>query len=450
MARPALRRPTLDGLGLPAFGYGPFRMYFLANLLSNAGIFVFMASFGWFVQTTTGSAAMVGLASGILGLPWLLLMLHAGLLTDRLGARPLLAVSLAGGGVVMGLVGYVALQPDPSLALVLALAFAMGIVMTVGAPGSVSIVNELVPPAALSSAVSATFLLINVARIIGGAAAGLLLADSRPAGGAVLVAAVLFGVPSILVWRLRTPSRARSALTAGALVRPIVEAGSHAARNPTLGMILLLSAGPGLIGLPYNFLLPVAAVEIGIGAEGLGLLLAAAGIGGLLAGLAAEHIQRALGHGRSILLGLAAAAGGLITFGLGPGVAISMLAMGFVGGGFVIYAASSLTLVQALAPVDLRGRLTSVFSLLYWGLMPVGGVLGGLAAQAFTARTTMLAAGFVLVGLGLLAALRRPQVLTLAVSRDGLQIAGDLVGTGVLESSLGAPVALVPSADAER
>ena len=62
----------------------------------------------------------------------------------------------------------------------------------------------------------------------------------------------------------------------------------------------------------------------------------------------------------------------------------------------------------------------------------------------------MLAAGFVLVGLGLLAALRRPQVLTLAVSRDGLQIAGDLVGTGVLESSLGAPVALVPSADAER
>jgi MFS family permease len=183
VARPALRRPTLDGLGLPAFGYGPFRIYFLANLLSNAGIFVFMASFGWFVQTTTGSAAMVGLASGILGLPWLLLMLHAGLLTDRLGARPLLAVSLAGGGVVMGLVGYVALLPDPSLALVLALAFAMGIVMTVGAPGSVSIVNELVPPAALSSAVSATFLLINVARIIGGAAAGLLLADrGRPVG----------------------------------------------------------------------------------------------------------------------------------------------------------------------------------------------------------------------------------------------------------------------------
>jgi MFS family permease len=180
----------------------------------------------------------------------------------------------------------------------------------------------------------------------------------------------------------------------------------------------------------------VAAVELGIGAEGLGLLLVAVGVGGLVAGLGAEHAQRRLGHGRSILLGLASASGGLIVFGLGPPLPVSILSVGFVGGGFVIYASASLTLVQALAPPALRGRLTSVFSLLYWGLMPVGGLLGGIAAQAFTARTTMLGAGIGLVLLGLLATIRRPQVLTLAVSRDGLEMRGDLTGTGLTAAAL--------------
>jgi MFS family permease len=322
---------------------------------------------------------------------------------------------------------------------VLGAAFLMGILMTLGAPGSISIVGDLVPPAAVSSAVGLNFLLINGARIAGGLGAGWLLAEGREPGWTILVGAVLFAVPGLFIWRLRTAPPTPGPRPAGgaALIRPILEAGGHAIRNPTLGTILLLSAGPGLIGLPYNFLLPVAAVELGIGAEGLGLLLVAVGTGGLVAGLAAEHAQRALGHGKSILLGLASAATGLIVFGLGPPLPISIISVAFVGGGFVVYASASLTLVQALAPPSLRGRLTSVFSLLYWGLMPVGGLLGGLSAQAFTARTTMLGAGLGLVLLGLLASIRRPQVLTLAVSRDGLEMRGNLAGTGLAGATLG-------------
>ena len=434
-----MRTVSLDRLGLPAFAYGPFRVFFASSLFANVGIFLFMAAYGWFIQTETGSAAMVGLGSAIMGLPWLLLMLHAGMLTDRLGARRLIAGSFLGGGLVMALVAFVALLPDPSVPVVLACAFLMGILMTIGAPGSISIVGDLVPPAAVSSAVGLNFLLINGARIAGGLGAGWLLADGREPGWTILVGAVLFAAPGVFIWRLRTapPTPAVRGLGGAALIRPIVEAGAHAFRNPTLGTILLLSAGPGLIGLPYNFLLPVAAVELGIGAGGLGLLLVAVGLGGLTAGLAAEHAQRRLGHGRSILLGLASAAMGLIVFGLGPPLPISIASVAFVGGGFVVYASASLTLVQALAPPALRGRLTSVFSLLYWGLMPVGGLLGGLSAQAFSARTTMLGAGVGLVVLGILAVIRRPQVLTLAVSRDGLEMHGDLAGTGLAGATLG-------------
>jgi MFS family permease len=447
-----MRSVSLDRLGLPALSYGPFRVFFASSLLANSGIFLFMAAYGWFIQTETGSAAMVGLGSAIMGLPWLLLMLHAGLLTDRMGARRLIAGSFLGGGLVMALVAFVALLPTPSLPVVLACAFLMGTLMTIGAPGSISIVGDLVPPAAVSSAVGLNFLLINGARITGGLVAGWLLADGREPGWTILIGAVLFAVPGIFIWRLRTPPPTPGMRVPGgaALIRPIAEAGRHAIRNPTLGAILLLSAGPGLIGLPYNFLLPVAAHELGIGAEGLGLLLVAVGIGGLIAGLTGEHIQRRLGHGRSILVGLSCAAGGLIIFGLGPSLPVSILAIGLTGGGFVVYASASLTLIQALAPVSLKGRLTSVFSLLYWGLMPVGGLLGGLAAQAFSARTTMLGAGVALIALGLLASLRRPQVLTLAVSRDGLRIGGDLSGTGIAEAPVGGLVAGRPRPISEK
>lgn len=426
----------LDRLGLPALAYGPFRVFFASNLVSNTGIFLFMAAFGWFVQIETNSPALVGLASAITGAPTLLLMLHAGVLTDRFGARRLIAASFVGGGLVMALVGFVALLPSPSVPAVLACAFAMGVLMTLGAPGSISIMGDLVPPAAVSSAVSLSFLLMSGARIAGGVTAGWLLGDAREPGWTILVGAVLFGVPGIFMWRIKTIPRQVIAspvrsIGGGDLIRPIVEAGAHAAHHPTLGMILLLSAGPGLIGQPYNFLLPVAAVELGIGAGGLGLLLAAVGSGGLVAGLTAEHIQRRLGHGRSLLVGLTSAAGGLIVFGLGMPLPISIVAMAFAGGGFVVYASSSLTLVQALAPAALRGRLTSVFSLLYWGLMPIGGLFGGFSAQAFTARTTMLGAGIGLVVLGFLAVIRRPQVLTLSVSRDGLRVDGDLSGSGL-------------------
>jgi MFS family permease len=430
-----MRTVSLDRLGLPALSYAPFRTFFASSLLANVGIFLFMAAYGWFIQIETGSAALVGLGSAIMGLPWLLLMLHAGMLTDRLGARRLIAGSFLGGGLVMALVAFVALLPEPSVPAVLGAAFLMGILMTLGAPGSISIVGDLVPPAAVSSAVGLNFLLINGARIAGGLGAGWLLAEGREPGWTILIGAILFAVPGAFIWRLRTRPPLPGVRVAGgaALIRPIVEAGGHAIRNPTLGTILLLSAGPGLIGLPYNFLLPVAAVELGIGAEGLGLLLVAVGTGGLVAGLASEHAQRRLGHGKSILLGLASAATGLIVFGLGPPLPISIMSVAFVGGGFVVYASASLTLVQALAPPSLRGRLTSVFSLLYWGLMPIGGLLGGLSAQAFTARTTMLGAGIGLVILGVLASIRRPQVLTLAVSRDGLRMRGDLAGTGLVE-----------------
>jgi MFS family permease len=416
-----LNTQVLDRLGLTALGFGPFRIYFVANFLSNSSMFVFNAGLGWYVLTLTDSPAAVGFAFFINGLPWLLLMAHAGLLTDRYGPRRLVAISYLITGVVIGAMGLLALLPEAPLWIVLALALLSGAFQTLGAPGFISIVSELVPRGAVSSAVALNFLGIGVGRIAGGIIGGILIA-AGPAGYALLAAAFLQMAPAVFIWRLRTIAVERSSHTSRALFKPLIEAAAYGVRNPTLGVILLLSAGPGVLGLSYNFILPVAAQELAIGGEGLGLLLAVSGVGALIAGLTAEPLMRSFGHGKTVFLGLAASAIGLTVFGLMPIalLPLAFVAIAFVGGGFLVYSAASLSLVQALSPAPLRGRLTSLFTLLYWGLMPIGGLLGGAISEVTSARFAMAAAGVVLLGCGVIAVLGRRQILALRVERDGL------------------------------
>jgi len=420
---------VLERLGWNALSYRPFLTFFLANFAGNSSWFVFNAGFGWLVLSLTrsasqpdGSPAVVGLAYFINGLPFLLMTLHAGLLTDRVGARPLVALSFGLTGTVMILMGLVALVTSAPLWVILGLAFVSGATMTLGAPGYVSIVNDLVPPGAVSSGVALNFLGISVGRIVGGFIGGVLVA-TFPAAWALIVAGLLQLAPSLPVWRLKTRPVAPMADASRALLRPLLDAAAYGRRFPTLGVILILSAIPGALGLSYNYLLPVAAVDLKIGGGGLGALLALAGAGGLIGGLLAESIMRRLGHGRTMLAGLGISSAGMLIFGLSPILELSVAAMTLVGGGFILYSAATLTLIQALAPAAVRGRLTALFALLYWGLMPVGGLVGGVIAQAAGARAAFAGAGLIILASGLLAAGLRRQVTTLRVTRDGTTLA---------------------------
>jgi MFS family permease len=417
---------VLERFGFNALGYRPFRTFFLANFVGNSSWFVFNAGFGWLVLAMTGSAATVGLAFFVSGLPAMLLTLHAGLLTDRFGARPLVALSFALTGLIMIAFGLLALSFELPLWVVLLFALAQGTAMTLGAPGYTSIVNDLVPPGAVSSAVALNFVGISVGRIVGGLVGGLLVA-TFPAPWAVITAGIMQALPAIPVWRLPTPRLERAAGGERALLRPLLDALAYAVRFPTLGVILLLAVVPGTLGLSYNYMIPVAARDLGIGGEGLGALLAMAGAGGLVAGFLAESTMRRAGHGRAIFLGLWTSALGMLAFGLAPVVGLSIASMIFVGGGFVIYSAASLTLIQALSPAAVRGRTTSVFALLYWGFMPLGGLLGGIVAEAAGARTAFAAAGLILLVSGVVVVALRRQVVTLRVDRDGRTTADGVV-----------------------
>jgi len=425
---------SLERMGLTALVYAPFRIFFAANLLSNASWFIFSASLNTYVLALTGSAAEVGFASFIYSLPGALFMLHAGILTDRFGAKRLVAISLAGSGILTIGMGALAIASTP-LTIILVLAFGMGILQTLGSPGFISIVNDLVPARAISSAVALTFLGFNFGRIVGGIAAGILLVALSPnlvvaAGLTIMVAGVLQMLPAFPVARIRV-TEAASRTTSISLFRPLVEAGAYAVRYPTLGIIVLLSIAPGAFGLAYMFMLPVVIRDLGAQPDAVGLLYAGGGAGGLIAGLLAEPVMQRVGHGRAIFVGLAAIGAGLALAGIGGMVPVAMLGIGIAQAGFVIYASSSLALVQALSPARLRGRLTSLFTLLYWGLMPIGALLEGNAAQATNSLVTLVGIGVLMIVAGAAALMFRPQIATLRLDRDGSRITGNVEGSGL-------------------
>ena len=166
---------SLERMGLTALGYPPFVTFFVANLTSNASWFIFGAALNTYILAVTGSAQTVGIASFVYSLPFALFMLHAGLMADRFGSKVMVVLSLAGAGAAIVATGLLALAGWPLWVLV-ALGCVMSTFQTLGAPAFISIVNDLVPPRAISSGVALTFLGFNVGRILGGIIGGVLLA----------------------------------------------------------------------------------------------------------------------------------------------------------------------------------------------------------------------------------------------------------------------------------
>lgn len=407
-------------MGLAALDHGPFRTFFAASLVSNSATFVLSAGLYWSVLELTGSAASVGFVGFLYALPFALFTLHAGLLTDRFGSRRLVALSLVGAGTGTVLLGALALGAAPGLTLFALLAFAIGCVSVLGSPGSISIVNDLVPREAVPSAVSLVFLDVNAGRIIGGLLAGLTLA-LWPSGTTLVLAGVLLVLPAVAIWRLPIADPEAPLHAGRSLVGPLRDAARYARRVPVLGVVLLLAIVPGAIGLSYNYLLPVATQELGYGSDGLGIMLAGAGAGGLLAGLVAERVMRLLGHGRAMFAGLATIAGGLMAFGVGSGLAWATITMLVAGAGFVIYAVSSLSLIQALSSAEFRGRLTALFALLYWGLMPIGALVGGALAEQIGAQQALLVSGAIVAAAGVAALVARPGIAAVRVTAEDHQ-----------------------------
>ncbi|MCX2728346.1 MFS transporter [Thermomicrobium sp. 4228-Ro] len=392
--------------------YPAFRVLFGTTLTTNAAFWMWSLLAGWLALLLTDSPFFVGLTGFLSGIPMLIVSLPAGVLIDRFDRRfVLLAAQVVVALVTVVLVLFLWFGWLHPWQLLLA-AFLSGAGMAFVFATRSALVGNLVGREALANAVALTSTAQNAPRIVGPALAGPLV-GLLGMPGAFAVCAV-FQVLSVVI-TVRLP-RVRPTTRRSGFWRSFVEGLEAVWRREQLRALMGLAALPTLLVFPYTNFLPVfARDELGLGATGLGVLMALNGLGAVIGSVAVAARRRFGESPRILVASVLAFAAAVFAFAHAPVPWLAALFLFVAGATGAVYMASTNTLLQLAVDDQIRGRVLSVY-LLTWGLLPVGTLPAGAIADVWGApRAVTLLTLSAMLAIVMVAArfpiLRRPTLL---------------------------------------
>lgn len=392
---------------LRAFRHRNYQLYFAGQLVSLTGTWMQSVAQSWLVYRLTGSAVLLGLVGFAGQIPVFLLAPVGGAVADRRDRRPILvatqtcAMTLALSLAALTLAGRVEVWH------VFVFAALSGVVNSFDIPTRQAFVVDLVGREDLMNAIALNSSMFNGARVVGPAVAGLLVAAVGE-GWCFLVNGVSYVavVAGLLLMRVGARAGARPE---GSVLSNAVEGFRFVARTAPVRALLMLLGLVSLMGMPYAVLMPIFADRIlGGGASGLGLLMGASGVGALAGALSLAARRGLRGLGRWVALSSAGFGAALILFSQSRTFWLSALLLVPVGFAFMIQMASSNTLVQAMVPDHLRGRVMAVYSMVFMGMAPFGALLAGALANRVGAPATLVIGGSVCIAGAAVFGLRLP------------------------------------------
>jgi predicted MFS family arabinose efflux permease len=362
----------------------PFRLYFAGQVASASGTFVQQTAIGWLVLRLTGSAAELGLVLAVGGVPSLLLGPWGGTVADRVNLRRLLIGTQTAYGLLAGLLWALAAAGKASVAAIVAISVVGGFVQIIDSPSRQAFISSLVMPQDLSSAASLNGVVMNSARVVGPAVAGVLIVTigTTPCF-AINALSYLAVIAALLILRpLRSGARGRS--TGG------VRAGlQYAASRQQLWLPLVMMALVGLLAFNFPVILPVLASRTFHGNGGTyGLLTTMLSIGSVAGSLGVGLIRHPR---RPYLVAAALAFGALLAATAGaPDVAVSCLTLLATGAAAFSFVTLCSTTLQLHSSAAYRGRIMALWVYVYIGTTPIGSIITGAIISAAGARAALL------------------------------------------------------------
>jgi MFS family permease len=374
-----------------------FRLYWSGQLVSLVGTWMQSVAQGWLMHRLTESAFMLGLLSFTQFIPVIPFALVAGVVADRMDKRRLLLLTQSSLLLQATMMAVVVSTGLVKPWMVLGLAFVYGCANTFDLPARQSFVIEMTGREDLPNGIALNSAAFNTARVLGPAAAGLLLATIGEAGCFWLNAVSFLAVLAAL-WAIRLPAQVPAAgvRTMGTTLREGVR---YAWTTPSLRHLLVLLAVCAGIGFQYGVLLPVYTRDVlHAGPKVYGALLAAFGVGSLVAaGRMTMRLDR-WALRRHLLVGLTLGGLGMAGFALIHWLP-AMLVMGAIAGfGLILYVSSTNILIQMTTEDHFRGRVMSIYTLMFIGTTPFGALFAGALAQRFGAPVATCVCAVVLLG----------------------------------------------------
>jgi MFS family permease len=388
----------------PALAIPNYRRYLRGQSVSLMGTWMQMTAQAWLVLTLSDSPSTLGVIIALQTLPVLVLGPYGGVIADRVNKLRLMISLQTAMGVQALILGLLTVTGEVRLWQVGVLAALLGLNNAFENPARQSFMLEMVGRDSLRTAVSLNSTMVNLARVVGPAIGGVLIATTG-VGVCFLINAASF---IVVIWTLLRLDR--SAITPSTpLVRgkgQLREGLRYVARTPELGIPLLMMALAGVFAFEFQVTLPVLAKQaLDQGSEGFGLMTAAMGVGAVGGGL----LVAARGKTGLRPLTIAAAAFGVVLLlaAMAPTLPLALGALVLVGWGSVTFMAIGNTTLQLAAAPEMRGRVMSLWFVAFQGSTPIGGPLLGWAMGWAGARVGLGVGGvacLVVAGIGLLAA----------------------------------------------
>jgi MFS family permease len=364
-----VRRATFAALAIPNY-----RRYIAGQSISLVGTWMQMTAQSWLVYTLTRSATALGLVVALQTLPVLLLAPYGGVIADRVDKRRLMVVLQSAMGVQALVLGVLTVTGEIRFWQIGVLAALLGLNNAFENPARQSFMLEMVGSEDLRNAVSLNSVLVNVARSVGPAIAGLLIATVGEGACFLANAASFAAVVASLVSLDRTALRpSPPAPRAPGQLR---EGLHYIAATPELLAPLLMMALVGTVAYEFQVSLPVMAKQgLHSGAAGFGFMTAAMGVGAVAGGLVVAARGRI---GLRTLVGSAAAFGMTLLFAaLAPSLGVELVALALVGWASITFMSTGNSTLQLSADPSMRGRVMSLWFVAFQGTTPIGGPLIG-------------------------------------------------------------------------
>ena len=357
-----------------------FRLYWVGQLVSLTGSWMQTLAQGWLVLRLTNSPLQLGFVSFCAFLPILLFTLVGDIAADRVRRRRALLLTQALSATQALALAALTWTGRIQVWEVAALAFALGTINAFDMPIRQAFLYELTGRGDLANAIALNSVAFNSARLIGPAVAGLVLAAMGETFCFLLNAVSYLAVLAALS-AIRTPPHAGDDAE-GAWLDGIRDGVSYAWSHRAVRRILGLVAVSSVFGMSYSVLMPAVARDVlGGDQRTLGFLMGSAGAGAIVGALFVAGRRSTRASERFAALGMAGFGASLLAFSLSRSAALSAFALVLVGAAMIFQMSTSNAFVQLAAPPALRGRVVSLYGLMFLGMAPFGSLLAGFLAK---------------------------------------------------------------------
>lgn len=414
-----------------------FALFLLGQALSYTGTWMQMVAQGVLVWELAHDELTLGLVSFASQFSAFVLAPLAGVLSDRWSRHRVILATQALALVQASALAILTLDGDITVAHIMTLSVALGLVSAFDIPMRQAFVVEMVDRREdLPSAIALNSVTFHGARMIGPVVAGALiplanrLFDAPHAGIAAcfVVNAVSYVAVLVALLQMRLQRPATTAAPRVPLLASLGEGVRYSLGSPPIRGLLVMLAAVTFVGMPYTVLMPAMADGLHGGAPELelacfgssclrvgfettyGLLVASAGLGAMLGGAFLAARPSVTGLGRLIPVATAALGLGLVGFALAPSLIAAVPLLVAVGAGFMVNVAGSNTLLQTIVEDDKRGRVMAFYTMAFLGAAPLGSLAAGSLARVVGAPLTLVGSGVVALVAAVAFAVRRPRM----------------------------------------